>query len=164
MNGRSMVEEWARAYQPARARWAVIVWEAAGLAYLHWTTARLFGLGADLSVALAVVFALVWVVGSWQVLRMGVYVSEHAVRVRGVVRTRTIPWAEIDGVAVDDVVQRVGPLRVPAGRTVVLALRGGGQVDTAMWERGLDFHHRPQLFRDVCRELRDRVPAAHSRT
>jgi hypothetical protein len=34
--------EWARAYPPGPGRWGVIVWEAAGLTYLHWTTVWLF--------------------------------------------------------------------------------------------------------------------------
>ncbi|GAA4949796.1 PH domain-containing protein [Actinoplanes utahensis] len=152
-----MVEDWVRAWQPARARWAVVVWEAFGLAYLHWTTARLFDLGTDAAVLLAALFLLVWAAGSWQVARMGVYFSEHAVRVRGVLRTRTVPWADVDGVFVDEVVHRAGPLRIPAGKTVFLALRDGGRVNTAMWEQGLEFHHRPQLFREVCRQLRQRA-------
>ncbi|GAA4605495.1 hypothetical protein BJY16_005411 [Actinoplanes octamycinicus] len=158
-----MVDDWARAYRPARARWGVIAWEAAGLAYLHGTTVRLFDLDADGSIPLAVVLLLTWIAGSWQVVRMGVYLRAGAVRIRGVMRTRTIPFADIAEVSVEDVVHRVGPLRVPSGRTVFLVLRDGTRVNTAMWQRGLDFHHRPRLFREVCRELRDRV-APHPAT
>ena len=149
--------EWVRAYPPSPARWGVVVWEAAGLAYLHWTTVRLFGPREDAGWVLAVTFALVWAVGSWQVVRMGLYLRTDALRIRGVLRTRTVPWSAIEAVTVEDVVYRAGPCRIPAGKTVILILRRGDCVNTAMWERGMDFHRRPQVFRAVYRELRRRI-------
>jgi hypothetical protein len=148
---------WVRAYPPSPARWGVVAWEAAGLAYLHWTTVRLFGLREDAGWVLAVTFALAWAAGSWQVVRMGVYLSTDALRIRGILRTRTVPFEAIEAVTVEDVVYRAGPCHVPAGKAAILILRRGGRVNTTMWERGMDFHRRPQMFRTVCRELRRRI-------
>ncbi|WP_127507674.1 PH domain-containing protein [Actinoplanes solisilvae] len=152
-----MSPEWDRAYAPAAGRWAVIVWEAGGLAYLHWTTVRLFDLGSTAAWALAGFFAVLWVVGSWQVRLMGLYVSPAALRLRGVIRSRTVPFGEIAAVTVEEVVHRLGPWRIPAGRTVILTLRDGVRLNTAMWERGLDFHRRPAEFHAVYQELRRRI-------
>ncbi|MBU2670973.1 PH domain-containing protein [Actinoplanes bogorensis] len=148
MNG-----EWARAYPPSAGRWGVIAWEAAGLAYLQWTTVRLFELGSVAAWLLAVTFGLAWAVGSWQVARMGLYLSDAALRIRGVFRTRTVPWSAIGAVSVEDVAY----WRIPAGRAVVLTLRDGTRLNTSLWERGMDFHGRPQMFRSVCRDLRRRI-------
>ncbi|MBM2615210.1 PH domain-containing protein [Actinoplanes sp. LDG1-06] len=152
-----MSENWQRAYHPGAGRWGVIAWEAAGLTYLHWTTVRLFDLGSAAGWVLAVTFALAWAAGSWQVGKMGLYVSDTGLRLRGVVRTRTVEWVAIEAVTVEEVVERVGPWRVPAGRTIMLTLHDGRRLNTAMWERGLDFHGRADVFRAVYQELRDRI-------
>jgi hypothetical protein len=159
MNGK-----WARAYPPSLGRWGVIVWEAAGLAYLHWTTARLVDLRDDAGWMLAVIFALVWAAGSWQVVHMGLYLNAGAVRIRGIFRTRTVPWADIQTVTVEDIVYRAGPLRIPAGKTVILTLYHGDRLNTAMWQQGMDFHRRPQMFRTVQQDLRRRVADHAGRT
>ena len=152
-----MNAEWSRAYPPSTGRWVVIAWEAAGLTYLHWTTVRLFTLGDATGWLLAAALAVTWAAGSWQVARMGLYLSDAALRIRGVFRTRTIPWPSIAAVTVEDVTYRAGPLPVPAGRTVMLTLRDGTRLNTAMWRRGMDFHNRPQMFHSVCQELPSRL-------
>lgn len=152
-----MNAEWARAYPPSPARWGVVAWEAAGLAYLHWTTVRLFGLPHDAGWLLALTFALAWAAGSWQVLQMGMYLSADALRIRGVFRTRTVRWSTIRAAAVEDVAYRIGPYRLPAGKTVVLILQEGNRVNTAMWAQGMDFYRKPQMFRTVYSELRRRI-------
>ena len=155
-----MNREWSRAYPPGAGRWGVIAWEAGGLAYLHWTTARLFDLPDAAAWALAAAFLLVWLLGSWRVVRMGPYVSGDALLLRGVFRSRTIPWTDIEDAAAEEITHRLGAFRVPAGRAVVLTLRSGERVTTSVWEKGLDLHRRPDLFGQVCRELRARVLAA----
>jgi hypothetical protein len=154
-----MNEEWERAYPPGSGRWMVIAWEAAGLAYLHWTTVRLFDLAGAGVWVLAAVFAVAWAAGSWQVTKMGLYLSRDALRIRGVFRTRTLVWAGIERVTVED----VHYWRVPAGKSVILTTRAGERVDAAMWEQGMDFHRRPREFRAVCQELRRRVDASSCR-
>jgi hypothetical protein len=144
--------EWSRPYTPGAGRRWIIVWEAGALAYLHWTTVRLFGLGTTASLVLGAAFVVLWVVGSWRINRMGVYVNHTGVLVRGLVFSRTLPWARVERIIVRSA--RIG------GRQVLIDLRDGSTVKTSLWEQGVDFHHRRAVFRSVCQELRERHRAA----
>jgi hypothetical protein len=130
----------------------IIVWEAVALLYLHWATVRLFEIGALASIILGAAFLVLWLVGSWQIKRMGVYVNDTGVRVRGLVFSRTLPWSRVERIIVRDA--RIG------GRQVVIDLNDGRTVKTSLWEQGIDFHNRRALFRAVCQELRERHRSA----
>ena len=157
-----MSGDWTRVYPAGPGRWGVIAWEAGGLAYLHWTTVRLFALVPTASWLLAATFALTWTVGSWKILRMGLYLSPGSLMIRGIIRTRTIPWTKIATMTVEEVTYRVGRWLIPAGKSVILTLNNGQRLNAAMWEKGMDFHSHPQTFKSACQTLRYRIDHRHT--
>jgi hypothetical protein len=153
-----------RPYAPGRGRWLVIAWELGGLGFVGWTTARLFDLGPRPAAVLAGALALVWLVGSWRILRIGVYVSGYGVRIRGLVDSRTLRWTEIESFALDEVINRLGGFELPRETTVRIRCRDGRLVNTPLWAQGIDFHSRPGVFREVYHGLRERHLAAQAAT
>ncbi len=151
---------WTRPYTPGTGRWVVIGWEAASFVALGWTTARLFGLAGPAVTLLAGVLAAVWVLGAWRIVEMGVYVSGSGVRIRGLLRTRTLAWHDIGDIWLHRAVHRLGPVEIPSGMTVLIERRDGGTVNTELWAQGVDFHSRPSVFQAVYRDLRERHRAA----
>src|SRR3954464_8216172 len=87
--------EWVRPYTPGTGRWLVIGWEAVALALLGWSTVEQFGLAGPGIRILAAAIATVWVVGGWRIREMGVYVGPRGVRIRGLLRSRTLRWDQI---------------------------------------------------------------------
>jgi hypothetical protein len=136
----------------------IIGWELGGLAFVHWTTVRLFDLTSSHAWALAGILGALWLLGSFRILRMGVYVSAYGVRIRGLVGTRTLRWTEIAEFALDQPVYRIpfGAVLVPAGLTVLIRRHSGEYVNTSLWAQGIDFHQRPRVFREVYGLLRER--------
>jgi len=151
---------WWRPYSPGRGRWLIIGWEVGSLAFPHRTTVPMYSLGGVGAKALAMALAVLWLVGSWRIVRMGVYVSHYGVRVHGVLRSRTLGWAEIDEFVLDEPDYKLGRLLVPAGITVLIRHRDGTYVHTPLWAKGIDFHRRPRVFREVYGVLRERHATA----
>jgi len=134
----------------------VIAWEAVALALLGWTTTRKFDLsGAGLWV-LAGVLAAVWMIGAWRILRMGVSASTGGVRIRGLLRSRTLRWSEVAHVHLHKATHKLGPWEIESGLTVLIERRDGSMVNTELWAQGVDFHSRPRVFRAVYHDLRNR--------
>jgi hypothetical protein len=136
----------------------VIAWELGSLALLDWTAVRAFTLSAPGTWLLAGGLAALWLVGSWQVLRMGVYVGPAGIRIRGLLGTRTVPWRDVAGIVVARRSARL--LGIELGMNVLIEHRAGGPVSTPLWAEGIDFHRRRPEFHALCRELRDRHAAA----
>lgn len=152
--------EWVRPYTPGTGRWLVIGWEALALGLLGWTTVEQFGLAGHGIRVLATVIATVWVVGGWRIREMGVYVGPAGVRIRGLLRTRTMRWADIAHVRLHRHTHKIGKWKLDAGMTVLIERRDGTVANTQLWAQGVDFHSRPHLFRAVYQELRERHLAA----
>jgi hypothetical protein len=146
-----MLARVSRPYTAGAGRWLVIVWEAAALALFGWSTVDLFGLTGPRVGVLAAVVVAIWAVGGWRILRMGVYVGPSGLRILGLLRCRTMRWEQVVDVRLH---RHTGPF-VPAGLTVLIDCRDGSTVNTELWAQGVDFHSRPQVFREVFRELRD---------
>jgi PH (Pleckstrin Homology) domain-containing protein len=159
-----MKHRWIRPYAAGRGRWLVIAWELGGLAFVGWTTIRLFDLGPRPAALLAGALAVLWLVGSWRIIRIGVYLNEHGVRVRGLVGSRTLPWTQIESFSLDQVIHRLGQFELPAETTVRIRCRDGRLVKTPLWAQGIDFHSRPGAFRDAYHALRERHLAAQAAT
>jgi hypothetical protein len=153
-------DEWSRPYTAGTGRWLVIAWEAVALALLGWSTVEQFGLAGHGVRILATVIAATWVVGGWRILQMGVYVGPAGLLIRGLLRTRTLRWEQIAHVRLHQHTTRIGGWKLQGGMTVLIERRDGSMVNTELWAQGVDFHSRPQLFRAVYRELRERHLAA----
>ena len=138
----------------------MIAWEAVALAVLGWTSLPLFDLSGHAARMTFAVLALVWLLGAWRIVRMGVYLSNEGVRIRGLLRTRTVRWHDIGRVWLHRSTHRLGPYEIPSGMTVLLERRDGATINTELWAQGVDFHSRPREFRAVYHELRDLQRAA----
>jgi hypothetical protein len=136
----------------------VIAWEFGSLALLGWAAVRAFGLTPPGAALLTVALTALWLVGSWQILRMGVYVGPAGIRIRGLVGLRTLPWSAVAGIVVQRRSSRL--LGIELGLNVVVEYRDGGRLGTPLWAEGIDFHKRRPAFHALCRELRERHAAA----
>jgi Bacterial PH domain len=156
------VETWERPYTPGTGRWLIIGWEAVALALLAWASIGTFDLSGHGVRLVACVLAATWVIGTHRILQMGAYVGVDGLRIHGLLRSRTMAWAEIAHVHLHEASHRIGPLRIPSGLTVLIERRDGSTVNTELWAQGVDFHSRPKLFRAVYHELRTRHLAAQN--
>lgn len=155
-----MDETWERPYTPGSGRWLVIGWEAVAISLLAWTSVRQFDLTGHGIRMLAAVLAVGWLAGAVRILQMGVYVGLDGVRVRGLLRSRTMRWSEVAHVRLHKATHKVGAWEIESGMTVLIERRDGSMINTELWAQGVDFHSRPKVFRAVYHELRDRHLAA----
>jgi hypothetical protein len=124
----------------------------------------LFDLGPRPAAVLGGALALLWLMGSWRIMRIGVYISAHGVRIRGLVASRTLRWTEIEFFTLDEVIHRLGGFELPRETTVRIRRRDGRVVRTPLWAQGIDFHSRPGAFGEVYHLLRERHLAAQATT
>jgi PH (Pleckstrin Homology) domain-containing protein len=151
---------WVRPYTPGSGRWLVIGWEAVALALLGWTSVGQFDLTGHGIRVLTGLLAAVWVTGAWRIVRMGAYVGAGGLRIRGLLRSRTLRWQDVRHVRLHKATHRLGRWEIESGMTVLIERRDGGTVNTELWAQGVDFHSRPKVFRAVYHELRNRHLAA----
>jgi len=152
--------DWVRPYRPGTGRWLIIGWEAVALALLTWATIRQFELAGHGVRVLSCAIAALWVVGAWRIVEMGAYVGAEGLRIRGLLRSRTLRWQEIAQVRLHSTTHRLGRWELESGMTVLIERENGTTVNTELWAQGIDFHSRPKLFRAVYDELRNRHLAA----
>jgi hypothetical protein len=145
---------WQRPYEPGAGRWLVIAWEAVALALLGWSSIGKFGLAGSGVWAMVGVLVVAWVIGAWRIVRMGVYAGAGGVRIRGLLRSRTLRWHEVAHVHLHKATHKLGPWEIESGLTVLIERRDGSLVGTELWAQGVDFHSRPRVFRAVYQELR----------
>jgi hypothetical protein len=132
----------------------VIAWEVVALALLGWSTAHKFHFDRAGVWIMVGVLAGLWVIGAWRIVRMGVYAGAEGVRIRGLLRSRTLRWHEVANVHLHKATHRLGPWEIESGLTVLIERRDGSMVNTELWAQGVDFHSRPRVFRAVYHELR----------
>jgi hypothetical protein len=146
----------------------VVAWELFGLAFFGWTTQQMLQPSVAWTppgiVLLVLALFVVWVVASYRILRMGVYVSDQGVRVLGLLRSRTVRWSEVEGITVRDTRQSIGPLRVAGGMSVQIEPRDGASIETTLWAQGIDFAFRRHAFHAAYRELRRHLTVYRQRT
>jgi hypothetical protein len=134
-----------------------------GLAFFGWTTLRLFeptvGWTTPGIALLVLTLFAVWVVASYRILRMGVYVSDRGVRVLGLLGSRTVDWSEVDGITVRETRQSIVGLQVASGMSVQIEPRDGAPIETTLWAQGIDFAFRRHAFHAAYRELRQHLNA-----
>jgi hypothetical protein len=149
-------DDWVRPYTPGTGRWLVIGWEAVALGLFGWSTVEQFGLAGPVVRIVASVIAAGWVVGGWRIFEMGVYVGPGGVRIRGLLRSRTLCWTDVAQVRLHRHTHRIGQWEIEGGMTVLIERHDGTTVNTELWAQGVDFHSRPHVFREVYQELRNR--------
>ena len=149
-------DTWVRPYTPGTGRWLVIAWEAVALGLLAWASVGQFDLAWHGSRILACATAAAWVIGAGRIRQMGVYVSVEGVLIRGLWRSRTMRWQEVQNIRLHKATHRLGPWEIESGMTVLIERRDGSTVNTELWAQGVDFHSRPKVFRAVYHELRNR--------
>jgi hypothetical protein len=141
----------------------VVAWELFGLGFFGWSTVRVLRPSLALppaGIALLVLALFVtWVLFSYRILRMGVYVSDHGVRVVRLVGSHTVRWSEVERIIVRDTQHRIGRLKVAGGMSVQIDPREGGPVETTLWAEGIDFAFRRHAFHAAYRELRQHLTA-----
>jgi hypothetical protein len=130
----------------------VIGWELGSFALLDWAAIRAFALTGTGVALLTGALAALWLVGSWQVLRMGVYVGPAGIRIRGLLGVRTLAWPEVAAIMVERRSARL--LGIELGLNVVIEHRTGASLSTPLWAEGIDFHRRRAAFHAVCHDLR----------
>jgi hypothetical protein len=147
-------ETWERRYEPGAGRWLVIAWEAVALALLGWTSIPQFDLTGPRIQIMAGLLVAVWMLGAWRIVRMGVYAGAAGVRIRGLLRSRTLRWPKVADVRLHKATHRLGRWEIESGLTILIERRDGSTVNTELWAQGIDFHSRPSVFRAVYDELR----------
>jgi hypothetical protein len=137
-----------------------MLWELVALGLFGWSTVGLFSLSGAGVVALGLALTGLWVAGCWRIARMGVYVSEYGVKVRGLLRSRTVAWRDVAHIRLHEAAYRMGRLEIPSGMTVLIERQTGADIPTSLWAQGVDFHRQPGAFRAVYHDLRERHAAA----
>jgi hypothetical protein len=137
-----------------------MLWELVALGIFGWTTVGLFPLPRLGVVVLGLALAALWGAGCWRIALMGVYVSEYGVRVRGLLRTHTMAWHDVEHIRLHEAAYRIGRFKIPSGMTVLIERQTGADVPTSLWAQGVDFHRQPGAFRAVYHDLRERHAAA----
>jgi Bacterial PH domain len=159
---------WRRPYSPGPGRWIVVAWELFGLGLFGWSTAEVLRPSTPLSplgIALLVAaLSAVWVIFSYRILRMGVYVSDQGVRVYRLLGSRTVRWSEVDRIMVRDTRHALGPITVSGGMSVQIEPHEGTPIETTLWAEGIDFAFRRHAFHAAHRELRAHLTAYRERT
>jgi len=125
--------------------------------WIQWTGVELTGL----------VVAVVWTALAWRMRLMGLYVSDHGVRIRGPLTTRTFAWPEIEGF---DVRQAKGGMgfRTTQVKAIWVVTEAGHAHQTLLWFRPHDEPRdrvsplllREQRFHETLTELRGMLERA----
>jgi hypothetical protein len=146
----------------------VVAWELFGLAFFGWTTERMLQPSIAWTppgiVLLVLALFAVWVLASYRILRMGVYVSDQGIRVMRLLGSRTVRWSEVERISVRDTRHSIGRLQVAGGMSVQIEPRSGAPIETTLWAQGIDFAFRRHAFHAAYRELRQHLTAYRERT
>jgi len=100
-------------------------------------------------------FMAVWLTFSWRIAALGAYVSNAGVRLRGFVKTVTIPWDDVSDV-------RVGDLTIPGwgssmtgAKSIWIERRSGPAVQTPLNNKSAEFLGRRRVFDLALARLQD---------
>lgn len=163
------VTRWQRPYRPTPGMViAALLQVFTAIFAVSITAAVLFTAGSGALVALVVAYAflaLLLVVG-WRLLRVGLAVSDRGVRIRRLLRTRTLAWSQIDQVH-SRPARRFG--RETHRQAIWVLPRGGPPVETPVQLYGEDVRGprarygrilSPSEYTDTLHLLRRKAAAA----
>jgi len=150
---------WVRPYRPGLARVllslppALLAVTVAGLGVLGaWAQTGWTGRAIGVAGTVAAAGVLVWL--ALRVFSAGVWVTDHRVRILGLLDSREMPWTAVVDVAAVDGSRLLGfPVSIPGG-TVVLRTSDGATLRTPVCSGSPDFLGRPESFRIAAGALR----------
>jgi hypothetical protein len=148
------MQVWRRPYPLGAGRWIVALWEAGALVFLYRTTVDLYGLSPRNGTLLALTLTFLWAALCVRLTRMGVYVGDGGIQIRGLVMCRTIAWPAVERIVVDRVPHRFMGITLPAGRVALIELHDGTRVNSSLSADGVDFKFSPARFREACDAIR----------
>ncbi|RZU71733.1 PH (Pleckstrin Homology) domain-containing protein [Micromonospora kangleipakensis] len=86
-----------------------------------------------------VLFVVTWEVVLWRVVLVGVYVSDHGIKIRTVLRTRVIPWSQVTRAWAGQAAN------YDAWQIWVSARDPERELETPIWRRGSRARHRNRV-------------------
>ena len=135
-----LMHRWVRPYEADQDDWHALRLVFAGAMTVIAGLTVLSGFAAgELPGAAApplALFMLAWTVMLWRVVLVGVYVSDHGIKVRMVLRTRVIAWPDVTRAWAGRAAQ------FDAWQIWVSARDPARDVETPIWRRGSRARHR----------------------
>ncbi|MQY16200.1 hypothetical protein SRB5_63960 [Streptomyces sp. RB5] len=137
---------WRRPYRPGPWRVGGAALELLIVSYLLLATVIMMMAGSAGGAVVCFSAAVLVTAAALRMLRMGVWVSAHGLRLVGFLYTRTAPWHTVEAVrTAQQPVRWLGLPRTVQGQAVVVQLRGG-EVRQLLTDRNADFLARPEAF------------------
>ncbi|MGW7261002.1 hypothetical protein [Streptomyces sp. NPDC054834] len=142
-------DRWRRPYRPGPWRVAVAALCLMLASFVLFAAVLIALTGSPSSAGVVLGCALVIIVGSLRLLRMGVWVSGHGVRQVGFLLTRTAPWERIVAVrTLQQPVRWLGLPRTVQGQALILVRpdRGAQDLPPLLTTHNMDFLGRAAAF------------------
>lgn len=140
-------DRWMRPYRPGPWRVGVAALALMLAAYLLFAALIMVAAGSLNGAVTCLVFAVLVIVATLRLLRVGVWLSGKGLRQVGFFGTVTVPWAKLGTVrTAQQPVKVLGLPRTVMGQALVITRRGGGPLRTLMTDHNSDFLGRVEAF------------------
>ena len=140
-------DSWRRPYRPGPWRVAAAAFLLLLASFVLFSGMIIAFAGALPGAVVCLAVAVVLIVCSLRLLRMGAWVSRHGVRRVGFLKTSTVPWNQISAVrTVQQPVRWLGLPRTVQGQALVVDRRRGEAVEPLITDNNADFLARPEAF------------------
>lgn len=139
-----VMPRWVRAYEVDQDDWHALRYVGAGVLTVAGCLTALSGFAfGELPVAAAppiLLFVVAWTVMLWRVMLVGVYVGDHGIKIRLVLRTRVIAWTHVTRAWAGQAAH------YDAWQIWVSARDPERDVETPIWRRGSRAIHRNRII------------------
>ncbi|WPO70991.1 MULTISPECIES: PH domain-containing protein [unclassified Streptomyces] len=142
-------DQWRRPYRPGPWRVGVAALSLLLASYILFAAVIIAFADRLAGAAICAGLALLIVAGALRLLRVGTWVSARGVRRVGFLRTRTVPWAQVEAVrTAQQPVRWLGLPRTVQGQALILVRRGaaGDGQQLLLTDRNADFLARHEAF------------------
>ncbi|WP_433893120.1 hypothetical protein [Streptomyces sp. CA-111067] len=140
-------DRWMRPYRPGPWRVAVAALLLVLASYLLFAALIMVAAGGVQGAGVCLAVALLVIVGTLRLLRVGVWVSGKGLRQTGYFSTVTIPWRQVTSVrTAQQPVRVLGLPRSVQGQALLISRRGGGSLRVLMTDHNADFLGRVEAF------------------